>query len=568
MESQPAPNSAASILAALRAAVERHRAGDAQGALPHYEATVAADPSHFPGWLGLGLARQQTGNTTGALEAFERAVQLNSSNAEAQSYLGGVLLLQGRLPEAIAALRTAIGLNPRMTDAQFNLGVALEQTGDVGAAEAAWRTTLQIDPAHLKSCNNLAVLLDRTKRGPEALAVLQTTLMHAQPGMADIPRLLQNLGQLIDRVGMRSRPLEMCERAVMLSPRNAGWQRRLGTVLKSCGEYKRAAECYRIALALGPDYKANVLSHMGDISAACLDFAAAEKNYREALAAEPSHAGAMDGLELVKQRINLQAGPGLQGVHGPGRQIFMSATVDLARNLNPRPRILEVGTYLGASAITWSRALDRLCDGGSLMCVDSWGDADGAHYEGGMEESLRTGSAYQAFLSNVKALPRSVAVEHIRGRSSDAFRSLPAASYDIVYIDGSHMYAEVLADLRDSDRVLKEGGFVCGDDLELQSGDCDMDFARANIAQDFVVDPRARRPFHPGVTLAVAEIYGRVSAYDGFWIMQKHEGGYRPVEMKDATGVLPLHWPAAAIDLLRKRFSAGRELRAVVEPRL
>ncbi len=548
--------------------MERHRAGDAQGALPHYEATVAADPSHFPGWLGLGLVRRQTGDDTGALEAFERAVQLKPGNAEALSYLGIALLIQKRLPEAIAALRTAAGLDPRMADAQFNLGLALELTGDLPAAEAAWRAALQIDPAHLKACNNLAVLLDRAKRVPEAFAALQGALAHAQPGMPDVPRLLHNLGHLIDRTGMRGRPLEMCERAVMLLPRDAGWQRRLGTVLKSFGAYQRAEECYRIALALGPDYKANILANMGDMSAARLDFATAEKHYREALAAEPGHTGAIDGLELVKQRINLQAGPGLQGVHSPGRQIFMSATVDLARRLNPQPRILEIGTYLGASAVTWARALDRLCDGGTLMCVDTWGDADEAHYEGGMEESLLTGSAYQAFLSNVKALPQSVTVEHIRGRSSDAFRSLPAASYDIVYIDGSHMYAEVLADLRDSDRVLKEGGFVCGDDLELQSQDCDMDFARANIAQDFVVDPRARRAFHPGVTLAVAEVYGRVSAYDGFWIMQKHEGGYRPVEMKDATGVLPRHWPAAEIDLLRKRFSTAGELRALVEPRL
>lgn len=55
-------------------------------------------------------------------------------------------------------------------------------------------------------------------------------------------------------------------------------------------------------------------------------------------------------------------------------------------------------------------------------------------------------------------------IEMIEGRSQDALRNLPASSYDIIYIDGSHRGDDVLIDAVLSWSLLKPGGTLIFDD--------------------------------------------------------------------------------------------------------
>ena len=70
----------------------------------------------------------------------------------------------------------------------------------------------------------------------------------------------------------------------------------------------------------------------------------------------------------------------------------------------------------------------------------------------------------------------------------------------------------------------------------------DEAFARANIDRDAVVDPKNRKPFHPGVTFAVAEALGPVSSYTGFWAMRREGERFVPVDLAGATPFLPSHF--------------------------
>ncbi len=96
-------------------------------------------------------------------------------------------------------------------------------------------------------------------------------------------------------------------------------------------------------------------------------------------------------------------------------------------------------------------------------------------------------------------------------------------------------------DIQHGRRLLRDGGLLCGDDLELQTNDCDRAFAAANLAQDFICDPKGRW-FHPGVTLAVDSELGLVSNYGGFWIMRKAGAAVAPVELRGASIVMPEHF--------------------------
>jgi tetratricopeptide (TPR) repeat protein len=568
MDSPSGSSPSSAAIVALRRALERQRAGDAAGAIAHYEAALALDPGQAQAWVELGQIRVRIKDYAGATEALTRGLNLQPADADAQGLLGAVLLQQGRTTEAIGRLQQAVLLKPKSAQMQFNLGMALERQGDLAGAEAAWRAALEADHCYLKAANNLAVHLDRTGRSAEALSLLRVSLKDAQPGMPDLENLLGNLSNLVDRSHALADVISICEKAITLAPADARLRIALGTALKNAFDLAGAEACYRQINATTPKDKADVLGHLASISAARGNFTESETLYQQALAIHPENMGAIDGLALVRQRLCLHVGFGFQGSHMPARQIFMSATVELASRNTPSPRILEIGSYLGASAVTWARALDRFCGAGSLVCVDTWGDSAGAHYLSDMEAGLNSGSVYQMFLSNMKALPPSVTFAHMRGLSGDVMATMQADSFEIVYLDGSHVYEAVKTDLREADRLLKIGGYLCGDDLELQGEDCDLEFARSNLEKDFIFDPRARRHYHPGVMLAIHEAIGWVTAYDGFWIAQKQAGGYRPVSMKDAIGVLPRHWPKYMVDKLRDRFATSRELREVVEPRL
>jgi hypothetical protein len=129
----------------------------------------------------------------------------------------------------------------------------------------------------------------------------------------------------------------------------------------------------------------------------------------------------------------------------------------------------------------------------------------------------------------------------LAGRSDRIIPTL-TGPFDIIYIDGSHLYDCVRADLAAAEHLLADGGFLCGDDLEAQGYEVEDTVLAANAGRDAILLPRGNRTIHPGVTRAVAEHFGLVSVYRGFWIMQRRGRGYAPVSLAGAEGWLPRHW--------------------------
>ena len=222
-----------------------------------------------------------------------------------------------------------------------------------------------------------------------------------------------------------------------------------------------------------------------------------------------------------------------RGVQGcESRHVTLDAIVREQAKEHKRLNILEIGSWTGFSALTWSESLHRHCpEYGSITCVDPWrpyatmGDFQRADIYGAMNTMLLSGLAYALFLHNTQFVHHGIEFSHFVGTLEQAAPKL--GRYDIIYIDGSHYYAEVLSDLRMADSMLVAGGILCGDDLELQFVECDEAHARANLHADFIVDPTAQRGFHPGVTLAVADHFKQpVWTQDSVWATRKTADGY------------------------------------------
>jgi len=71
------------------------------------------------------------------------------------------------------------------------------------------------------------------------------------------------------------------------------------------------------------------------------------------------------------------------------------------------------------------------------------------------------------------------------------------------------------------------GGYIWGDDLEMQIYEVDVENAKEKKECDFILDPITNKYFHPGVSLAVAEYFeGEVSCSEGFLIIKKTNSGW------------------------------------------
>ena len=245
----------------------------------------------------------------------------------------------------------------------------------------------------------------------------------------------------------------------------------------------------------------------------------------------------------------------VKGIRGaPIRHPFMAAAVWY---LSRKPkqghlRILEIGSYMGSSLLTWAFAANKFADGdASIYAIDPLESClDGEDYSAGqignvneIEEGVKFDFAYQVLRHNMQFLNVDGSCLHLRAFSSDALPILRDEYFDLIYVDGNHGYRGVRSDLLEAKRLLKEGGLLCGDDLELQGDQCDVDHARANSHVDFIADPKTKASFHPGVTLAVWEVLGRVSSWAGFWAAEKQADEWARVSLKDAPIEIPPHFP-------------------------
>lgn len=201
--------------------------------------------------------------------------------------------------------------------------------------------------------------------------------------------------------------------------------------------------------------------------------------------------------------------------------------------------ILEIGSWAGQSAILCAGEMKKLGVKGKIICVDPWAvyaEMSGKKHPAGttaqrMTAAVKNDKIFKLFLNNVKVSGHSDVITYHRDYSEKYLPTLPAEVFDIVYIDGSHLYKDVKNDIENSTRVLKIGGIICGDDLELQVPELDKNIVLDKVRQG-VGDEYLEVPTHMGVTVAIWDVFKRkVSSVDGFWAMRKTTSGYENVEI-------------------------------------
>ncbi|MBK9218228.1 MAG: class I SAM-dependent methyltransferase [Uliginosibacterium sp.] len=113
--------------------------------------------------------------------------------------------------------------------------------------------------------------------------------------------------------------------------------------------------------------------------------------------------------------------------------------------------------------------------GSTLTIVDGWRSYLSAHDLKGWRQHLQ---------DDGRPCPGSIRIDHptvyeferkrpdiqiilIRANAGVALPKFSPRQFDFIYVDGSHYYKEAQEDISLCKELLKDGGIMCGDDLEL-----------------------------------------------------------------------------------------------------
>lgn len=141
-----------------------------------------------------------------------------------------------------------------------------------------------------------------------------------------------------------------------------------------------------------------------------------------------------------------------------------------------RPSLLcEVGVWKGASTLTMARAIKEQALPTTILCVDTWlGSAEMWTDQNDPERylSLRLEhgypTVYYQFLANMVRNQLQDIVVPFPQTSSNATEWLGKVGLEpeLVYLDASHSYLDVMRDIQDWYPIIKPGGLLFGDDFD------------------------------------------------------------------------------------------------------
>lgn len=135
----------------------------------------------------------------------------------------------------------------------------------------------------------------------------------------------------------------------------------------------------------------------------------------------------------------------------------------LLKKVRPGATCLEIGVYDGV----FSERILRITKPTRLVLVDPW---MAEHNTGSKVDPQSAHDArYAHVLSMFARERRDGVVQIVRATSDDALKELGGTTFDFVYIDGDHSYAQVLKDLTHYLPLVTPGGLLAGDDYHYDS---------------------------------------------------------------------------------------------------
>lgn len=142
------------------------------------------------------------------------------------------------------------------------------------------------------------------------------------------------------------------------------------------------------------------------------------------------------------------------------RQIFVEAIRGISKK---KATFVEIGSWKGRSAACMAVEIINHGKNFNFYAVDTWDGEDGENRHYDADTDVVGGTLYETFLRNIE--PVKDWIKPIRAPSVEAAGVFYPESVDFIFLDGTHTYEAVKADLAAWVPNLKVGGVIAGDDL-------------------------------------------------------------------------------------------------------
>ena len=152
------------------------------------------------------------------------------------------------------------------------------------------------------------------------------------------------------------------------------------------------------------------------------------------------------------------------------RNLFKKKRIEVVKKYlkKKNPIILEIGVHKG----DFYQLLLENFEPEKLVLVDPWNAESNEDYNSSLYGNLHgdgqniQDSYYNDVLKKFEKEINNSQIEILRKKSSDAFRILNY-EFDLIYIDGNHLFEFVIEDINNSLKIIKENGYIILDDYKI-----------------------------------------------------------------------------------------------------
>jgi tetratricopeptide (TPR) repeat protein len=192
----------------------------------------------------------QQGRAAQATAELQRLAQEHPDRAAVHEALGRALQSQGKLSEALAAFTQAQSQRPQWIVPALQAGNLCLRLQAYDRAEEHFQKVLQRSPRALAARLGLVQVRLAQGRRDQAIELLEK-ILEDHP---EQPEALNNLAYLYAQQGENlDQALDLAQRAVKLSPKNAGMRDTLGWICYQQGRFEEALKHLQEAIRLAPD---------------------------------------------------------------------------------------------------------------------------------------------------------------------------------------------------------------------------------------------------------------------------------------------------------------------------
>jgi cellulose synthase operon protein C len=215
------------------------------------QTALKANPANAEAHVLLGSVQLLKNAPDQAERSFKTAIERQPKEIVGYRALADFYVRNKNIDEAEKVIRTGLQQQPDSSAMHLTLAGVLEQKGDYDAAIAEYEYLLKQDPGSMIVANNLASLLSdhyTDKANLERAYSLAAVLRKSQ-----IPSFKDTLGWLDYLRGDYKSATGLLEEAAAAMPNRALVQYHLGMSYVGSGQFSKASEQFKKALALTPD---------------------------------------------------------------------------------------------------------------------------------------------------------------------------------------------------------------------------------------------------------------------------------------------------------------------------